>query len=63
MDNANLIPVDNSRTKVRFELKPNHREIPDNEPLYLQIPYCDLQRQVKQASLKESTLLSDLEIA
>ncbi|MDX1987296.1 MAG: hypothetical protein SFV17_11470 [Candidatus Obscuribacter sp.] len=42
MDNT---PVDHSRTKIRYEVKPNLKELPIDEPIYIHIRYCDLKAQ------------------
>lgn len=42
MDNT---PVGHRQTKVRYEVKPNLKELPIHEPIYIPIRYCDLKAQ------------------
>ncbi len=46
--------TDRGLVGVRTELKENHKELPNDVPLYNQIPCCNLSIPVKQASQIET---------
>lgn len=59
MDNT---PVDHKQTKIRYEVKPNLNELPIHEPIYIQIPYCDLKAQSDQSRGKATASLPEIQI-